>query len=189
MRYVQKLLLSCAALSIMASAANATTRSSFLDVNSIAQVTPITSNAGLRYTVSLGATPSFTLGASTYAITDLIGFYVLSDDQDFALFSPLLTVNSPGPFSNDSSNSGAGAIAGWRSNPNNGILPGGSQVFTLSSGFPITDIDRIGFHVRVNGTFPGTTGNTGNITGLIPAPGMCTMLGLGGLVAARRRRS
>ena len=189
MRGFQQLTLSIAALALVAGSAQATTRSSFLDVDSIVQVTPITSNAGRTYTISLGANPKFIVGANTYTITDLIGFYVLSDDQDFSVLTPLETVTAPGPFTDDSSNSGPGAIAGWKSNPNNGIGINGSQTFTLPATFPLAEIDRIGFHVRLSGTFPGTTGNTGNITGLIPAPGACAMLGLGGLLSMRRRRA
>jgi hypothetical protein len=176
------------ALALVAGAAQATTRSSFLDVDSIVQVTPITSNTGLTYTVSLGSNPTFSVGGHTYAITDLIGFYVLSDDTDFSVLSPLATVNSPGPFSDDSTNSGPGGVAGWKSNPNSGIAAGGVQTFTLPANFAVSEIDRLGFHVRINGTFPGTTGNTGNITGPIPAPGACAMFAVGGIVALRRRR-
>lgn len=189
MRGTQQLAVSVAALAWVAGSAQATTRSSFRDVDSVVQVTPITSNAGRTYTVSLGAHPTFSVGGTSYAITDLIGFYVLSNDLNFSLISPLATVNSPGPFADDSSDSGTGAIAGWRSNPNSGIVAGGSQTFTLPAGFPIADIDQLGFHVRINGTFPGTSGNTGNITGAIPAPGACVMFGAAGVLALRRRRS
>jgi hypothetical protein len=180
----------CAAL---AAPSQATTRSSFKEIDALSQVTAITSNAGRTYTVSVGATPTFTLDSMTYSITDVFGFYLLSDDADF---SPLPALGSFGPsnaFSDDSSNSGPGAIAGWKSNPNKGLVPGNALAFTLPSNFPIADIDRLGFHVRINGTYPGTKGNTGNITlrdsPSVPAPGACALFGAAGLMAWRRRRS
>lgn len=189
MRGLTRLGCSIVALTLLASGANATTRSSFLTVDGVASITAPTSNAGQTYTVTLGASPSFTLAGNTYAITDLIGFYVLSDDLDFTPLSAFSAIASPGPFSDDSSNSGLGAIGGWRSNPNVGLTPGQSLAFTLPAAFPLADIDRIGFHVRVSGTFPGTSGNTGNITGPIPAPGAVALFACGGLVAVRRRRA
>lgn len=182
---------SCA-LAAMSVPALATTRSSFTDVDALSQVTTITSNAGLTYTVSVGAAPTFTLDSITYNITDVIGFYVLSDDLNFSPLPALLNYDSPGAFSDDSSNSGPGAIAGWKSNPNSGLVPGNTLAFTFPANFPITDIDGIGFHVRLDGTFLGTSGNTGNIafqgTPRVPAPGACAMLGVAGVMGMRRRR-
>jgi MYXO-CTERM domain-containing protein len=186
--------LTLTALAVMAPASHATTRSSFLNASSISGVTAVTSNAGRSYTISLSASPSFSYHSDAYSITDLIGFYVLSDDNDF---SPLPSLSTIGGFSNDSTNSGTGAVAGWRSNPNSGLTPGHSLTFTLPSNFPIASIDRIGFHVRVECEFPNTSGNTGNITGptdaqppgpSVPAPGAYALLGVGLLALARRRR-
>jgi hypothetical protein len=175
------------------SSALATTRSSFTTIQSITQVTAITSNAGLTYTVSLGANPSFMLNNISYSITDVIGFYLLSDDVDFSPLPALAQMGPPGAFFDDSGNSGPGGIAGWKSNPNAGLVPGQSLAFTFPASFPIADIDTIGFHVRLNGLFPGTTGNTGNIAvvrrdDVVPAPSACALLACGGLCWPRRRR-
>ena len=180
------------ALGALSTSALATTRSSFTNVDGLSNVTAITGNAGLTYTVSVGAAPTFTLDSITYSITDVIGFYVLSDDLNFNPLPALSNFGSPGAFSDDSSNSGTGAIAGWKSNPNSGLVPGDTLAFTLPANFPIADIDRLGFHVRLTGTFPGTSGNTGNITfqetPRVPAPGACAMLGAAGAISLRRRR-
>lgn len=180
------------ACAVLSTSALATTRSSFTDVDALANITAITSNAGLTYTVTMAAAPTFTLDSITYNITDVIGFYVLSDDLNFSPLPALLSFGSPGAFSDDSSNNGPGAIAGWKSNPNSGLVPGDTLAFTLPASFPIADIDRLGFHVRLDGTFPGTSGNTGNITfhetPRVPAPGACAMLGAAGAIGLRRRR-
>jgi hypothetical protein len=175
------------------SSAFATTRSSFTTIQSITGVTAITSNAGFTYTVSLGANPSFMLNDISYTITDVIGFYLLSDDQNLVPLPALSNFGPPGFFVDDSTNNGIGGVAGWKSNPNDGLVPGESLAFTLPADFPIASIDTIGFHVRLDGLFPGTTGNTGNIAvvrsdDVVPTPGACALLACGGLCWPRRRR-
>ncbi len=162
----------------------ATTRSSFSAVDAITNATAVPSNGGFTHTVSLSAGATFSIGSNVYSITDIIGFYLLSDDLDF---SPLLGLPASGAFSDDSTNSGTGGIQGWRSNPNAGISVGNTHVFNFPANTDIGATDRLGFHVRVNGTFPGTSGNTGNIT-LIPTPGVAALWSVVGLAAAPRRR-
>lgn len=178
-----------AAIAALAAPALATTRSSFTDVQLITDLTVVTSNAGRTFTVSLGANPTFKSGATTYVVQDLIGFYLLSDDVDF---SPLPALTAVAGFSDDSSNSGTGGIAGWRSNPNNGFQANESLAFTVPSNFNLGQIDRFGFHIRLaSGVFPGTSGNTGNMTyteSRLPTPGALALASLGGLLALRRRR-
>ena len=183
---------SAAALALASGAAHATTRSSFLDVKLIQDLSVVTSNAGRSFTVALGANPTFNYNSVTYTVQDLIGFYLLSDDVDF---SPLPSLPAVGNFSDDSTNSGPGGAAGWRSNPNQGFRANQSLTFTVPSTFNLSQIDRFGFHVRLtpaSGNFPGTTGNTGNVTyteSRIPTPGTAALAGLGLLAAARRRRA
>lgn len=182
------LLAGCAAASL-SSAAMATTRNSFLDVGSINGITVVTSNAGRDYSVTLDGAANFMLGNTSYPITRVIGFYLLSDDVDFNPLPALANVGPPGLFVDDSSNSGTGAIAGWKSNPNNGFVLGQSLTFSLPANFPVALIDRIGFHIFSSGNFPGTSGNTGNITGtLVPTPSAAALLALAGVGVARRRR-
>lgn len=185
----RKTLLAAASLvAAVSGSALATTRSSFLDVSNISGLTINTSNAGYTYTVTVSSSPFFTYNSVNYPITDMIGFYVLSNDIDFSPLPALPNFGPPGSFSDDSSNSGTGAAAGWRSNPNNGLVPGQSLSFTFPSNFPIADIDTIGFHVRLSVDFPGTPGAlTGNIT-QVPAPTAAALLPLGALFAGRRRR-
>ncbi|MBL8747483.1 MAG: hypothetical protein JNK58_14150 [Phycisphaerae bacterium] len=180
-------LLSIGVIAACSGSALATTRSSFLGVPAITDVTAVPSNGGLTYTVSLGTNPSFTLGGTVYPIADLIGFYALSDDDDL-LYSVSNFSAMGGNWNNDSSNSGAGGIAGWRTNPNTGIQAGESIVFNFNS-LSTDRVERLGFHVRLtNMLFPGTTGNTGNITLMVPGASAASVFGLAGLAAARRRR-
>ena len=185
------LLLAAGAVAATASFASATTRSSFTSVNAINGIV-LTHPSPLQYSVALNNGATFTLNGTSYSISDVIGFYGLSDGNDI---SPITSVMAMGNFSNDSSNSGPGGILGWKSNPNRGIIAGGSQVFTFSTGTNIAQFSGFGFHVRLStGLFPGTSGNTGNITGpiggftVIPGPAAASVLGLGGIIALRRRR-
>ena len=173
-------------LCFVAVGAMAQTRSSFLGVNSITGITVTPSNAGLTFLVNMGADPYFTYNGHDYHITDVIGFYNLSDDDDLTVSNSNFTGNF-GPWGTDNSNSGVGGIAGWRSNPNNGITVGGSETFNYTS-LSTDKVERLGFHVRLNELFPGTQGNTGDIT-VVPEPvSMVGLLaGLGGLMARRRR--
>lgn len=166
-----------------AATASATTINSFLTVSSISGIT--VSNAGPVYTVTLPAGSTFTVGSNTYNITDIIGFYMIAPGYNDGSQGALATV---GAFSDDSDHRAAGSIWGWKSNPNSGITPPNQLVFTYPS-TPGVQYTQIGFHVRLDGLFPGTSGNTGNITGqLVPAPGAAALFGAGGLMAARRRR-
>jgi hypothetical protein len=166
----------------VAAPAMATTRSSFFDVSGINGIT-VTPLAGLSYRVNLSDTPTFSQGGQLFPITDLFGFYALSNNADF---SPLASLAPVGTFLNDSTNSGPGGIAGWRANPNRGIHPGESIVFTFD-GLDQAHNNQWGFHVRVVGSFLGTAGNTGSITS-VPAPTTGALAFVGGLVAWRRRR-
>lgn len=184
--------LAAISLATAAGTASATTYSSFLTgttINGIS-ITPPVVSPNLSFTVTLAAatpTPgSFTYLGNTYTITDIIGFYLLAPGYNDPTQPALVTI---GNFADDSDSHSPGSISGWRSNPNQGITAGGSTVFTFPS-IDYAHYTQIGFHVRISGTFPGTTGNTGNITGtLVPTPGAAALLGLGGLAISRRRRA
>lgn len=175
-KYVLAAALAAAALG---SNALAQTRGSFQDANEIGGV-DVTLISGLTYQVSLGSNPQLTIGSTTYDITDVFGFWALSDDIDLTG-----STSDFGVWDDKVSNSGTGGIVGWKTNPNTGITPGGSQNFTFDS-LAVADVDHWGFHIRVDGTLP-TGGNTAYFTD-VPAPGAATLAGLGLVVAARRRR-
>lgn len=168
---------------MIVAAANATTRSSFLDVDSTTDITFNATPGGLTVDVLLGTNPTFTIGANTYHITSVIGFYALSDDDDLTV-----TNSNFGVWSTDNSNSGPGGIAGWKSNPNNGFGPSNHQVFTYTA-LNTTSVERLGLHVATTELFPGTNGNTGNIA-VVPEPASFAVLGLGilGVVSRRRKK-
>ncbi len=185
------LVLALALVAGAAGAANAATRSSFVSVAAINGIS-LSHPSPLQYSVALNQGATFTLNGSSYTIADVIGFYGLSDGNDI---SPITSVVAVGNFANDSSNSGPGGILGWKSNPNKGIIAGASQTFTFTTGTNISQFSGFGFHVRLaTGLFPGTSGNTGNITGpiggfhTIPSPATASVLGLGAMIALRRRR-
>jgi hypothetical protein len=166
---------------VVLSSAFATTRSSFLDVDSSTDITFNVSNAGLTVDVVLGANPTFTIGADTYHVTKVIGFYALSDDDDLTV-----TNSNFGVWSTDNSNAGPGGIAGWKSNPNNGFGPNASQVFTYTA-LSTSKVEGLGLHLATSELFPGTSGNTGNIA-LVPEPTTLASLAIGAIVFLRKRR-
>lgn len=175
-RYVLAAAIAAAALG---SHALAQTRSSFQDAQLIGGVN-VTLISGLTYKVDLSNNPQLMIGNVLYNITDVFGFWALSDDIDLTG-----STSSFGVWNSDASNAGTGGIVGWKTNPNTGITPGGSQNFTFNS-LAVADVDHWGFHIRVDGTL-ASGGNTAYFTD-VPAPGAATLAGLGLAVAARRRR-
>ncbi|SRR5581483_9798917 len=180
---MKKTVLGAAVLALLA-AAHAETRSSFLGVDSTTGIDCVISNNGLTYTVTFQPGAFFTYQGNNYYLTDLIGVYALSDDDDLDVVNHDIDT-----FKVANSNSGPGGIGGWRSNPNQGLTSGQSKVFTFDS-LSVDKVERQGYHVRIDGTFPGTDGNTGFITvDVVPEP--TTMIGLiagGAALLARRRR-
>jgi MYXO-CTERM domain-containing protein len=186
------LALAAGAMLLSPLAAEATTRASFLTVTSVTGVVVVSSNAGLTYTVTVNAGAAFNYNSASYSITDIIGFYLLSDDDNYAPLPALAGFGPPGTFIDDSSNSGTGAVAGWKSqNANAGLVIGDTLAFTFPNTFPLASVERIGFHVRLSTDFPGTPGAvTGNVTTAerIPTPGAVALTALGGVAGLRRRR-
>src|SRR5690242_2292942 len=74
-----------AAACVVASAAQAQSRNSFLPVDLISDLTVQVSNGGLTYKIDMGANPTFTYQNSVYHINRTFGFWVLSDNQDFTV--------------------------------------------------------------------------------------------------------
>lgn len=168
------------ALAVLAGSAWGQSRSSFMFVDSFSGIT-VTQTGPLTFDVSLSASPTVTVSSTTYNITDLFGFWALKDaDPDLSAASGA----SFGVWSWHRSTSGAGDIAGWKTNPNTGITPGNSESFTYSS-LALGEVDRWGFHIRVDGTLP-FGGDTFYLA--VPTPGSLALLGLAGLAASRRRR-
>lgn len=184
-RLVRTSLASAFAL-VCVAGAQATTINSFNTVTGVTgiTVTPSIGSPNLTFTVSLSPGATVTYLSNTYTITDIFGFYVLAQGFNDTGRPALPNVAA---FSDDSDNRAAGSIFGWSSNPNQGITQGNSQTFTYPS-IAYPNYTEFGFHVRVDGTLP-TGGNTFNIRGgFVPTPGAGALLGLGGLIAMRRRR-
>jgi hypothetical protein len=156
-------------------------RVSFLQGDSFQDVVVAVAEGGLEYTVSIGPNPAFVYQSVAYPITDVFGFWVLSDDDD------LFPVHQDiGVWQAHENQSGQGGIAGWKTNPNTGLTPGQQFTFTFDS-LNVASVEQVGFHIRVAGTFPGTNGNTGYAT--VPEPATGAVLGLLSLVFGRRFRA
>lgn len=167
----------------LGSAAFAQSRNSFSDVEAFLDLTVNVSNGGLTYEVVVGADPRFMYNGNTYHITDVFGFWVLSNDVDFVVQNQNID-----QWVVSNNNAGPGAIAGWRTNPNTGLVPGTSKTFTFDA-LNVGAVDQVGFHLRISGDWPfGEGGDTGFAT--VPEP--ATMLGLAGalpLLLRRRRKN
>lgn len=160
-------------------------RSAFLDVDAIAGITVSFQGPGSAL-VDVGGTPTFTYQAVTYTITDVFGFWALSNTGDIVntLTSTFVDPNT-GTWKDQANNGGPGGTAGWSTNPNTGLTPLQSLLFVFDA-YDAGEIEQFGFHVRLDGTFPGTSGDTGFIT--VPAPASAATLLAVGALAARRRR-
>lgn len=167
------------AAAAMGSTALAQTRSSFQSTEAMTGIT-VTNISGLKYNVAISANPTLKIGATIYNVTDIFGFWALSNDIDLNG-----TTASFAQWSAHASNSGTGGIVGWKTNPNTGITPGGNQDFTFTT-LATGDVDNFGFHIRVSGTL-ADGGNTAYFT-YVPAPGSAALAGMGALLGARRRR-
>jgi len=164
-------------------AAFAQSRSSFTPAT-FTGVTITPSNGGLTQLVSLGATPTLTVGSNTYNITDVFGFWAL-DNEDPNLSG---STSNFGVWNAHSSTSGSGAIIGWKTNPNSGFTPGQSQSFTFNS-LDNSDVENWGMHVRIDGQLAGG-GNTAYFEyNAVPEPASLAALGIGAIALIRRRRS
>ncbi len=158
----------------------AQSRSSFQDVSLFDGIN-ISNTSMLDWTVTLSATPKVTYLGHTYTVTDVFGFWLLDDNNDFSA-----TGTNPGLWSFHSNYAGTGGIAGFKTNPNTGITPGLAQSFHFNS---ITgQAEGRGIHVRFAENLPGG-GNTIYLKdpGAVPEPATLAVLG-GGLVAFLKRR-
>jgi hypothetical protein len=117
-----------------------------------------------------------------YNITDIFGVWALSNDDDLAA-----THSDVGVWNAHEQNAGTGGIAGWKTNPNTGVTPNGSFIWTFDS-LNASSVEQHGFHIRLNGNFPGWGGQTGYAT--VPEPaGYIALLMLLPMCFARKVRA
>lgn len=171
-----------AALLMIAGAASAQSRSSFQDIDAISGITYSTPD-DLNFTVTVALAPTMVIGGNLYTINSVFGFWALSNDDNLTPANSNFVDGDGATWAVSNNNGGAGGIAGWSTNPNTGLTVGQSLVFTFTS---LTGTyETVGFHIRTNETLP-FGGNTAYFT--LPTPGAAALLGLGSLVATRRRR-
>ena len=132
----------------------AQSRSSFSEVENVSGITVVRS--GHTYTVEMGSNPTVRINGVDYVIETIFGFWCLSDDTNFSMASGA----DSGDWSFHRNSAGTGDIAGWKTNPNRGLVADERRAFTFTS-FKESDRDGYGFHVRVE----GRGGNTFYITG------------------------
>ena len=167
---------------LLAAGASAQSRSSFLDVDAFEDVIVMVSNGGLTYDVELGPNPTMEYQGDIFEITDLFGFWALSNDDDLEVVHQNI-----GVWDAHENQAGTGGIVGWKTNPNTGLTPGDSITFTYDE-LTTARVEQVGFHIRLDGTFPGASGNTGFAT--VPEPGSLIALAFaGGLLVIRRKRA
>jgi hypothetical protein len=164
----------------LAGASFAQSRSSFQLVDSINGVTVTESNNGLRFLVAADANPFVVFNGQSYRITDIFGFWALSNDDD------LIVRNSDiGVWRTRNNNSGPGGIGGWSTNPNTGIRPNQSFVFDFEQ-LSFDRVEQFGFHLRVDGQLPD---GSDTFYATVPEPASMTALALGLATMLRRRRA
>lgn len=169
-------------LAVVASSAMAQSRSSFIDLTSTSGVT-VTSLGGNKYTVNLSGAPTVRFGGQTYHVTDVFGFWALSDNDNLTG-----STSNFGVWTADSNQSGTGGIVGWKTNPNTGIKPSGSQQFQFNT-LDAASVERFGFHFRVAETLADCS-NTfyGSVRNPAPEPASLAALGVGAVALIRRRK-
>lgn len=173
--------LAAASIIAVSGSAFAQSRSSFFDADGFIDIS-ITQTGPETWEVAVGAAPQLVFNGDVYLLTDVFGFWVLSDDVDV-----IGSTSSFGLWSAHQNNSGTGGILGWKTNPNTGITPGNAQSFTFDS-LDASTVDRFGLHVRADSDFP-FGGNTAYFTFTeIPAPGVASLFGLAAVASLRRRR-
>ncbi len=171
--------LALSSLAFVPAAASGQTFNSFKQAEALTglSVAPL---SPLEYRVDLAPGAVLIMDSQEIPITDVFGFWALSEDDNLEG-----STSDFGVWSAQGSNAGTGGILGWKTNPNTGITAGNNVTFTFDE-LSTERVEFFGFHVRVDGTFPGTSGNTGFV--YVPAPGSLAGLLVGTLIAFRRRR-
>jgi len=172
----------------IALALGATALSAAQSRNSFQVVTGLTgltsSLSGVNLDTSLSSNASFMLNTQQYFITDVFGIWLLDDTSDL-----ITTGEDIGVWTSHSNWAGTGGIGGWKTNPNTGLTPGGSNSLAFTS--VIGQSEGFGYHVRVAGQLPGG-GDTlyiqNNSAPPVPEPATIAALGLGVAALTQRRK-
>jgi len=161
--------------------------SSFMDaaISGVSLDKPLATNV-LDYTLSIGASPTITLGMNTYSIIWVQAFYVVSltGAENFTA--------TPGTYPTDwtwESKITPGRIVGWQGQgAGERIYPGQTKQFQFASfditGKPVVEGYHIGYVTPTGTVYTAWYKNT------VPEPGSIAALaiGLSALIGLRRRR-
>ncbi len=162
-------------LAAMAGAIQAQSINSF----NFAQINGVSVNrTGNQIVLNVSPTATLTFNSATYNVTEVFGVWALDDGND---------IGGSGTNQNGWNFDSGNGIRGWKTNPNNGIL-GSSLTFNYTT---LTGtVEDFGYHIRVNGIFPSTGGNTAYFRPTaVPEPASMTALALGLAAALKRRRT
>ncbi|MBX3095269.1 MAG: PEP-CTERM sorting domain-containing protein [Fimbriimonadaceae bacterium] len=170
-----KQILTLAMVCSLAASVMAQSRSSF----STALISGVmTTQTGNQIDLAVAANPTLTVAGNTYNITEVFAVYALDNNDDFSA-----TGTSQNGWSFNSNYAGSGGIAGWKTNPNNGIT---DQSLTFNFTSTVGSAETFGYHLRVDGNLPGG-GNTGYFSA-VPEPASMIAFGAFALAALRRKR-
>ena len=164
-------------ITVLTATSFAQSRSSFLTPEALSGVTVTKLNA-TDFTVGLEVGSTITINGVTDTVTGVFGFWALDDNDDLSG-----TGSAFGNWAFNSNYSGSGGIVGFKTNPNTGIVQGGSQSFHFDS---LTGtVEGYGVHIR---TLNSNTLYTATLNP-VPEPATFAVLGLGAIALIRRKRS
>lgn len=151
---------------------------SFAQINGVDVI-----RTGNSIVLDVALAPTLTFNSTTYTITDVFGVWALDDDDDMTA-----SVSSQNGWNASTNFAGTGGIAGWKTNPNSGLVAGQALTFLYNS--LNGTVEDFGYHIRVDGNLPGG-GNTAYFR-QEPVPEPATLsavaLGLGALLRRRKAR-
>jgi len=164
----------------VAGMASAQSRTSFVTPTSWTGIT-ITNSGPKNWNVALSGVPTITWNNQTYKVDDVFGFWLLDNNNDMSASG-----SNQGVWYYNQNYTGTGGIAGFKTNPNTGIKPGGNQSFTFKS--VNGTVENVGIHARISlGSYCDTV-YFECPPPAVPEPASLAALGIGAAAMIRRRR-
>ena len=161
--------------------ASAQSRSSFVTPTSWTGIT-INNSGPKNWSLALNGAPTITWEGKTYNVDRVFGFWLLDNNNDMSA-----TGQNQGGWYYNQNYSGTGGIAGFKTNPNNGVRPNQDKSFTFKT--VNGTIENVGIHASI------TSGNICKTVYFecpppaVPEPASLAALGIGAAAMVRRRRN